>query len=353
MKKLVAFLLLFFLSAAQMVAQPVRNEILLPVTDGFEVLKCDFHMHTVFSDGTVWPAVRVGEAWQEGLDAIAITDHLEYLPHRNYVTPSPSAPWEIAQKSAAATGIILIRGTEITKGMPPGHFNALFVKDEAKILNDDYVASLREAKAQGAFVLWNHPGWKSQAPDGAIWMPEHEALFREGLFSGIEVVNHNEWYPEVLGWALERDLTILANSDVHDPVMNYLHLEKMERRPITLVFARERSEQGIREALDERRTVAWFRNMMMGEARWLGQLFKGAVTQRIITSGEKNIVLQLTNHSDLEFELSPAKETRKISQLPPRSSVILQVPAVKEGTPYLLNNLYTGPTKNLEISLPL
>ena len=92
MKKLVAFLLVLLLAVAQMVAQPVRNEILLPVTDGFEVLKCDFHMHTVFSDGTVWPVVRVGEAWQEGLDAIAITDHLEYLPHRNHVNPSPSAP---------------------------------------------------------------------------------------------------------------------------------------------------------------------------------------------------------------------------------------------------------------------
>ena len=28
-------------------------------------------MHTVFSDGTVWPTVRVTEAWEEGLDAMA------------------------------------------------------------------------------------------------------------------------------------------------------------------------------------------------------------------------------------------------------------------------------------------
>ncbi|HOI80411.1 MAG TPA: PHP domain-containing protein, partial [Petrimonas sp.] len=52
-----------------------RSNIVIPDVNGFKVLKCDFHMHTVFSDGDVWPTVRVQEAWREGLDAIAITDH--------------------------------------------------------------------------------------------------------------------------------------------------------------------------------------------------------------------------------------------------------------------------------------
>ena len=47
-----------------------------------KTLKCDFHIHTVFSDGKVWPDIRVAEAWQEGLDAIAITDHIEYRPNK-------------------------------------------------------------------------------------------------------------------------------------------------------------------------------------------------------------------------------------------------------------------------------
>ena len=50
---------------------------------GYETLKCDFHMHTVFSDGQVWPTTRVDEAVREGLDAIAITDHIEYQPHKD------------------------------------------------------------------------------------------------------------------------------------------------------------------------------------------------------------------------------------------------------------------------------
>lgn len=87
MKRLL-ILTTILMAVMALTAQPVRNEILIPSLEGYEVLKCDFHMHTVFSDGSVWPTVRVGEAWQEGLDAMAITDHLEYLPHRSHITLS-------------------------------------------------------------------------------------------------------------------------------------------------------------------------------------------------------------------------------------------------------------------------
>ena len=44
----------------------VRNEIRVPDPEGYRTLKCDFHIHTVFSDGLVWPTVRVDEAYREG-----------------------------------------------------------------------------------------------------------------------------------------------------------------------------------------------------------------------------------------------------------------------------------------------
>jgi 23S rRNA pseudouridine1911/1915/1917 synthase len=34
----------------------------------------------VFSDGSVLPKVRVAEAWQDGLDIMAVTEHIEYRP---------------------------------------------------------------------------------------------------------------------------------------------------------------------------------------------------------------------------------------------------------------------------------
>ena len=52
---------------------------------GYVTLKCDFHSHTVFSDGEVWPTFRIREAIEDGIDVVAITDHLEYHPHKKYV----------------------------------------------------------------------------------------------------------------------------------------------------------------------------------------------------------------------------------------------------------------------------
>ena len=53
-----ATLLILLLPAASASAQ-IRHEIRVPDMPGFHTLVCDFHMHTVFSDGTVWPTVRI------------------------------------------------------------------------------------------------------------------------------------------------------------------------------------------------------------------------------------------------------------------------------------------------------
>jgi hypothetical protein len=94
-----------------------RRKIMIPDIPGFVTLKCDFHMHTVFSDGIVWPTYRVDEAWQEGLDAIAITDHIEKQPSKKYISGDHNASYEIAYPQAVDKDIILIRAGEITRMM--------------------------------------------------------------------------------------------------------------------------------------------------------------------------------------------------------------------------------------------
>lgn len=58
-----------------------------PDIPGYQTLVGDFHIHTVFSDGLVWPTVRVDEAVREKLDVIAFTDHIEYLPFKEDIPP--------------------------------------------------------------------------------------------------------------------------------------------------------------------------------------------------------------------------------------------------------------------------
>ncbi|NSW95228.1 MAG: histidinol-phosphatase, partial [Bacteroidales bacterium] len=60
MKKIVLFVLL--LAGIVSTATAQRKTVNLPDLPGYVTLKCDFHLHTVFSDGNVWPTIRVGEA---------------------------------------------------------------------------------------------------------------------------------------------------------------------------------------------------------------------------------------------------------------------------------------------------
>lgn len=90
-----------------------------PDIPGYLTLKCDFHQHTVFSDGSVWPNIRVQEALKDGVDAIALTDHLEYQPHKIDIPhPNRNRSYEIALKEAEGKDLIVIRGGEITRDMP-------------------------------------------------------------------------------------------------------------------------------------------------------------------------------------------------------------------------------------------
>ena len=74
----------------------VRHDIHFPDLPGFKMFACDLHMHTVFSDGLVWPTVRVEECWRQGLDAISITDHVEYQPHKDDIPTKHAHPYDLA-----------------------------------------------------------------------------------------------------------------------------------------------------------------------------------------------------------------------------------------------------------------
>lgn len=297
----ICFLLLMISHAS---AQ-TRKIIHIPDIPGYRTLKCDFHIHTVFSDGTVWPTVRVEEAWREGLDAIAITDHVEYRPHSKDIDSDHNRSYDIAGPIADELNIILIKGAEITRNMPPGHLNALFIQNANLLDREDVNNALREARDQGAFIIWNHPGWRVQQPDTTLWWEEHTQLLQDNMMHGIEVYNYNEYYPEALDWVNNKKLTAIASTDIHEPVSMAYDVEHLHR-PMTLVFSRDRSEKGIREALFSRRTAAWYDNTLAGNADLLKQLFFASVrinpSSGILRNGETKRI-EFINKSDIDFDL--------------------------------------------------
>lgn len=342
------------------------NRINIPDLPNYKTLKCDFHMHTVFSDGAVWPVFRVQEATLEGLDAIAITDHLEYLPKKDFVSTDHNASSRIAMSAGREAGLVVIPGAEITRDMPPGHLNALFVKDANALVQEDWKAAVAEAHKQGALILWNHPGWESQQPDGvARWYDAHTFLLEGGMLQGIEVVNGVSYYPEAFRWCLEKKLTLFGDTDVHDTIAMAAVPGGLQHRPMTLVFATEKSAEAIREALLRHRTVVYSADDLYGEEMWLKQIFDRSVSfssRAISTTGRGTARLLVTNNSDIPYHLSQTQMNEDIQfpkefLLPAGKTAIFGVRARKSTlslaksmeVEYQVTNLNVSPDKKLTV----
>ena len=96
-----------------------KRKIEFPNIPGSITLVCDLHMHTVFSDGSVWPNIRVQEAQKDGVDFISTTEHLEYQPWKDDIPhPNRNRGYQVAKEYASNTDVIVINGSEITRNMP-------------------------------------------------------------------------------------------------------------------------------------------------------------------------------------------------------------------------------------------
>jgi predicted metal-dependent phosphoesterase TrpH len=278
-----------------------------PDIPGYKTMKCDFHQHTVFSDGSVWPDIRVKEALMDGLDAISLTEHLEYQPHKSDIPhPDRNRSFEIALKEAKDHDLLIVKGSEITRKMPPGHNNAIFISDANKLIVDDSVAVFREAKKQNAFIFWNHPNWTNQRKDGIATLTDmHRMLIKEKLLDGIEVVNDKTYSDEALRIALDNNLTIMGTSDIHGLIDWEFGVPKGGHRPITLVFSKEKTEASIREALFNRRTVVFYKNLLIGRNEFLIPLIEQSIKIKTAkyTGNTQVLSVDIENSTNAEFSL--------------------------------------------------
>lgn len=307
-----------------------RDELVIPDIDGYMVLKADLHIHTCYSDGRVTPAQRISEAWNDGLDILAITDHMDYRPNevkwlkflRGYVPEGTKAvnynlvkkkatkegikvdlnlSVEEARKYADRMGILLIPGIEISKEpVNIGHFNALFTTDNNALYDPDPLECLRNVRKQGALLMHNHPGWSRTS----VEMTEFEKkAYAENLFTGIEVVNGGEFYPKIIDRATEKNLFMSANTDLHLTTAE-IYGSRGVRRNMTLVLAKERTLPSVREALEAARTIAYANNNLMGTEQLLKDLFNACVEIKCIeTDKNGKRKYALTNRSGLVFDI--------------------------------------------------
>ncbi len=342
-----------------------------PDVDGYKTLVLDLHTHSVFSDGHVWPTIRIAEAERDGLDGIAITEHLEWQPHiMDIPHPNRNRSFEEASLAAKKLDLLVIPGIEITRSDEAGHMNAVFVKDANELVQqrsssgyddehrfasknqaDEFaktasagtfsgahraevdgnmfwapfvdkatylmLVAYRQAAAQSAEEvqgLANAQGafvfWNH--PDfgtpNADMNEFHKKQVRNGMLHGIEIANGGRFYENAFRLALKYDLTLIGTSDVHNLIDWDYAPEKGGHRPVTLAFATDKTNKAAKEALFAHRTVVWWKNTLMGRPAELNLLLQSSLeVEKSVWSGS-NLRVFLKNHSDARFQLRNRSE---------------------------------------------
>lgn len=345
----------------------VRTEIPFPDIGEYTTVTADLHMHTVFSDGTVWPTVRAAEAWRNGLDALSITDHIEYLPNKEDVVSWFNRPYEIAVPEAEKYGLLLIRGAEITRDEPHGHFNALFLEDCNLLDTPDQRDAVKAAHDQGAFIFWNHPEWKRN--DGKAWTAIQQEYLDLGWMHGLEVFNGNSYYPNAHQWALDNNLTLLGATDVHGPIDERYAYHLGQHRAMTLLFVKEKTLEGLKEALFERRTVAFSQEMLIGREEWLRPLVEASIHikhPRVMLRGRTAAFVEIKNLCAAPLDLEALETIRGLSfprelRLPAGKSVLIRLQGDGRTTagevplelPYSVKNALVAPNTPIQVNIRL
>ena len=333
-------------------------------------ISSDLHIHTVFSDGAVWPTIRVDEAIKDSIDLISLTEHLEYQSHLTDIPhTNRNRSFQIAGGYVQNRPLAVVHGTEITKPMPPGHFNAIFIQDANKFFDDNkeplkFIKGIKEANNQEAFVFWNHPMWEANRSDGIVKLdPIHQEIIDKKLLHGIEVVNFDTFSEEAMQIALENNLTMMGTSDVHILIAWDFNIEKESfHRPITFIMSKNRTMNSIRDALFNGDTFIWYRDLIIGKSNNLKQVIDNNL--EVISKGysyrdRKVEILQieLKNKSVAPINLNYTGEYTfhndyKFINLEPRSSKTIYVKTKKikqiVDLEFEILNYVVGPKTNLK-----
>ena len=343
MRQIISILLII----ASLNSYSQKRKVFFKSPAGVYFISSDLHIHSVFSDGAVWPTVRVDEAIRDSLDLISLTEHLEYQSHISDIPhTNRNRSFQIAGGYVQKRPLAVVHGTEITKPMPPGHFNAIFVKDANKFFDKNkeplnFIKGIKEANNQGAFVFWNHPMWEANRSDGIAKLdPIHKEVINKKLLHGIEVVNFDTFSEEAMQIALDYELTMMGTSDVHILIEWDFNIEKESfHRPITFIMSKNRTIKSIRDALFNGDTFIWYRDLIIGKSNNLKQVIENnleVISKGYGFKGRKVEILQLElrNKSVAPISLNYIGEYTfhndyKFIELEPRSSKTIYVKTKK------------------------
>ena len=363
--------------------EQARTEIIIPQVNGMNVYKADLHVHTIFSDGGVTPDMRVLEAWYDGLDVIAITDHMEYrsvekdmlrymdryardefrkneavntnitrhAPDEHGILVDFNVAYDLATRKAADYGIMVIRGVEITR-KEKGDYNVLFTTDNNAIYDPDIEQALRNARSQGAFIVHNHPDYDENTQNHLSVFAD--GLYEKGFIDGVEVANGRRTWWHLFTHAVSGGYTPFANSDAHDYIYwKYGRPGEYEiprYRNMNLIIAEDFNENSIHEALKAGNTIAYSNNNLIGKRELLQALFESSVDFKIQSASADKYHVSVVNSSSLPYFLQIGTKTYIINAM---GSQQLTLPVGEDVVTVSVQNMWYGNDEHLSISVDL
>ena len=186
---------------------------------------------------------------------------------------------------------------------------------------------------------------------------------------GMEIINGSSYYPLAYQWCLEKGITIFGNSDVHNPTGLDYFSGGEESRSLTLVFAREKNNESVREALLAGRTAVWRGNELYGQPAFLKSIFDQSVrviSQPVNLKGKRFSYIQVINESDILLTLKMGEGLKGFGYAPemilyPGRISFMRLQNLSEGKegkseisiPYSVTNFFTGPDEHLSVTLDM
>jgi hypothetical protein len=184
---------------------------------------------------------------------------------------------------------------------------------------------------------------------------------------GMEIVNTDEYYPLAFQWCIEKKITMLGNSDIHSPILMDYDLREGRHRPMTLVFAKARTLEAVKDALIDGRTAVYNEDNLLGEEKYLKPIFEKSVelwvNPETIKYGKSHYIY-IRNNSQVPYKLVANGELESYSfpdeiVLYAERTVILLL-RNKSGAglepvklPYLVNNLLIAPGTGMPVELKI
>lgn len=207
------------------------------------MLKCDFHIHSTFSDGRLSISEIVDLYGSRGYSAIAITDHIcerrnligRVTHNMNLSLSKEIFPLYIAEINKQAErawneyGLRVLPGFEITKNSFLNHRSAhLLIIGTTQFISPDLSIDtiIRKAKKLNALTIAAHPfhTGEFEFQTFQLWSRRHEL---DQLIDAWEINSRKKISPDVLN----SGLPLIANSDFHHAIHFHSWKTKVDATP--------------------------------------------------------------------------------------------------------------------------